>query len=545
MCNNGFTLRLQWCHRLSAMESAHVLVHALLPRHASMVPSPLSDGKGQCQNAFQPDKNGFNGAIASQRWKGAPPRQPATERRRFNGAIASQRWKVQGQGHREVLGYVASMVPSPLSDGKFHIIHNTVFVRLNASMVPSPLSDGKWRVRQRTGLRPSCFNGAIASQRWKAASNGKITYQTVKASMVPSPLSDGKLICGVGISLDAAASMVPSPLSDGKSRAVLRHGRAVNAASMVPSPLSDGKSACLRPLIRGPVGFNGAIASQRWKAVVVWDSGPVPVAASMVPSPLSDGKLPLLHPARHESVRFNGAIASQRWKASESSPRPLAARRLQWCHRLSAMESWRGMGCREGCGPASMVPSPLSDGKWRSRPRASPRLRSFNGALASQRWKGRIRMAILRGNYGLQWCHRLSAMESRDTGCNLHPSCLLQWCHRLSAMERRGKPSRYPPGPRERLVIDPVLNASMVPSPLSDGKCQNNIPLSSTVVDASMVPSPLSDGKCAMSLCLRVACGGFNGAIASQRWKGRYRSNTRRSRIPVLQWCHRLSAMER
>ncbi len=158
------------------------------------------------------------------------------------------------------------------------------------------------------------------------------------------------------------ASMVPSPLSDGKAGGIHRP-LAGRHASMVPSPLSDGKSRVSHWTASSAAGFNGAIASQRWKEAA--DLAPVLVGghASMVPSPLSDGKAPSSREALPTPASFNGAIASQRWKELDWFIRSELIPQLQWCHRLSAMESHRRTDGGDSPHRASMVPSPLSDGK--------------------------------------------------------------------------------------------------------------------------------------------------------------------------------------
>ncbi len=90
---------------------------------------------------------------------------------------------------------------------------------------------------------------------------------------------------------------------------------------------------------------------------------------------------------------FNGAIAFQRWKATETQGRFIFH------------------------GRASMGPSPFSDGRSSSC-RTSTRSgsqkdadRSFNGAIAFQRWKVTVTSVPAQLVSSLQWGHRLSAME--------------------------------------------------------------------------------------------------------------------------------------
>ncbi len=209
------------------------------------------------------------------------------------------------------------------------------------------------------------------------------------------------------------------------------------------------------------------------------------------------------------SACFNGATAFRRWKAGATRFVRVPSRvRLQWGHRLSAMESW---------------------------------YRSYT--LPS--WKK------------LQWGHRLSAMESSGNvrlvataelasmgpppfgdgkdhaiaSTTLTP-IPLQWGHRLSAMER-------PSAPRAKAS---VLAASMGPPPFGDGKVgtQRGLQLTSP---ASMGPPPFGDGK------ERKIAAAVQPALASMgpppfgdgKLPGWVTSWTLSA---ALQWGHRLSAME-
>ena len=181
---------------------------------------------------------------------------------------------------------------------------------------------------------------------------------------------------------------------------------------------------------------------------------------------------------------------------------------LQWCHRLSAMES---------C----------------------------------------FRALMLKFSSSLQWCHRLSAMErgpGRDRGC--WPPWL-QWCHRLSAMESLGfdeavgfvyDASMVPPPFGDGKLGDwqgghRLHHASMVPPPFGDGKL-GDWQGGHRLHHASMVPPPFGDGK-GIALVLL----GFPGQASmvpppfgdGKRWVVIWTPTG----TCWLQWCHRLSAMER
>ena len=182
--------------------------------------------------------------------------------------------------------------------------------------------------------------------------------------------------------------------------------------------------------------FNGATAFRRWRCAEQAGHRPQHLAASMGPPPFGDGDV-LNKRATDRSIS-----------------------RLQWGHRLSAMEI---LGYRHRCPGllhASMGPPPFGDGDgigWRDSPSG---LKCFNGATAFRRWRSLMRHDDLRVLWLLQWGHRLSAMEmapdrgrcrsssSRFNGATafrrwryrmiITSDCVqrkLQWGHRLSAME--------------------------------------------------------------------------------------------------------------
>ena len=161
----------------------------------------------------------------------------------------------------------------------------------------------------------------------------------------------------------------------------------VSRASMGPPPFGDGD------LFR-PAGtsvsrscFNGATAFRRWRwrstllGCPAWISG------------------------------FNGATAFRRWRYGLPSPVIRFSCRLQWGHRLSAMEmahiAWsefsrvellqwghrlsameiRHAGVGRWRYDASMRPPPFGDGDGRYRTEGSSSPRSFNGATAFRRWR--------------------------------------------------------------------------------------------------------------------------------------------------------------
>ena len=212
---------------------------------------------------------------------------------------------------------------------------------------------------------------------------------------------------------------------------------------------------------------------------------------SMGPPPFGDGNLAAspTSDARGYSPTFNGATAFRRWKLTAGlHAQAVLGPNLQWGHRLSAMETVQACLGRESAGgPASfngatafrrwklssylhsrsrryatrpsMGPPPFGDGNWQGR-RLLPRYRTHLqwGHRLSAMETGDLEASISpstgglpsmgpppfgdgnawrndsdwrRLERGLQWGHRLSAMET--SGC--HHQLALQWGHRLSAME--------------------------------------------------------------------------------------------------------------
>ena len=83
----------------------------------------------------------------------------------------------------------------------------------------------------------------------------------------------------------------------------------------------------------------------------------------MGPPPFGDGKIAEILPKASPMPSFNGATAFRRWKAPMMGTRLASCWRLQWGHRLSAMESVTRATPRFTHDAASMGPPPFGDGK--------------------------------------------------------------------------------------------------------------------------------------------------------------------------------------
>ena len=211
--------------------------------------------------------------------------------------------------------------------------------------------------------------------------------------------------------------MGPPPFGDGNRRAsnASFHRR---AASMGPPPFGDGNSPESTRTRTAIPRFNGATAFRRWKHHGIHAGQPAGRLASMGPPPFGDGNMTATGQSASSPSGFNGATAFRRWKLALWSVRPrtwlalqwggghpppfgdgnlsnaLSERfqpiRLQWGHRLSAMET------PPACG---FLQHPYQ---------------CFNGATAFQRWKPTHQAQSLARRLSLQWGHRLSAMETRQ-----------------------------------------------------------------------------------------------------------------------------------
>ena len=347
-------------------------------------------------------------------------------------------------------------------------VATSLFSTIVASMGPSPFSDGRSPSASELsrsgsllqwGHRLSAMEGSHAAP--SSAHTARLQWGHRLSAMEGGrrhlPPRRG-----------VVASMGPSPFSDGRD-ADLGKGGGGGEASMGPSPFSDGRLLDLPSYLDVLSRFNGAIAFQRWKVGGRNEGHADGMDASMGPSPFSDGRPTNTRCWRRARSSFNGAIAFQRWKGDRGERAPT---RTTCC---------------------------------------------FNGAIAFQRWKGSETSRATRTMQGLQWGHRLSAMEGGlvdqplEVGAqaSMGPSPFsdgryipfkefeerspLQWGHRLSAME--GNPADEGVTTYRRLQWGHRLSAM-------EGCC----------------PRP-----CASACAQR-----FNGAIAFQRWK-----------VPAAEWVPR------
>ena len=292
---SGFlTWKLQWSHRLSAMERATTRERFFLlarlqwsHRLSAMERStyPLLNGRGLIASngatAFRRWKElfaghfrrilmlrpepCFNGATAFRRWKACrfcPCPPDASER--FNGATAFRRWKAAR--------------PSARKSAQKCFNGATAFRRWKAPTFDRGAPSGcrfngatafrrwkGWFFGRMKASGPTCFNGATAFRRWKRTFQRAQQRLGAEASMEPPPFGDGKLAARHRavhpISLLqwshrlSAMERTRKPDTRGKFRwlqwshrisAMERHAgaarrAALHHASMEPPPFGDGK----------------------------------------------------------------------------------------------------------------------------------------------------------------------------------------------------------------------------------------------------------------------------------------------------------------
>ena len=305
-------------------------------------------------------------------------------------------------------------------------------------------------------------------------------------------------------------------------------------ASMGPPPFGDGKGSRIVANAWPGACFNGATAFRRWKVA------PADSLASRNPSRLQWGhRLSAMERGGAGGLlppvlgRFNGATAFRRWKAHNNLVLRNDPWKLQWGHRLSAMERPNLGGVNDGS--LFRFNGATAFRRWKAGPHraARPRLGSrFNGATAFRRWKA-------------QAAYQAESTSERFNGA----TAFRRWKEEADADVWFG-----------------VVGASMGPPPFGDGKVLV-VMHRLFAVHASMGPPPFGDGKTATISSGTGYTAGFNGATAFRRWKGqghnrlasvllrfngatafrRWKAGQFQGSLNVsslLQWGHRLSAME-
>ena len=254
-----------------------------------------------------------------------------------------------------------------------------------------------------------------------------------------------------------------------------------------------------------------------------------PFAAPLLPLCFAAPLLPLCCPC----CPFAAPSMGPPPLAMETCP-PAHAHTLQWGHRLSAMETLLRPGWESATHlAASMGPPPFGDGN------------AVSGATVEE--FERL----------LQWGHRLSAMEMTIVQAEVGRGYELQWGHRLSAMETSKSG-------RARNITSSGFNGATafrrwkqrLPAKSETPRLRFNGATAFRRWKRSLAGTRRStrtsrfNGATAFRRWKpKAPCGPwvgascFNGATAFRRWK-RVSANDGISRMLMLQWGHRLSAME-
>ena len=292
---------------------------------------------------------------------------------------------------------------------------------------------------------------------------------------------------------------------------------------MEPPPFSDGNAHCWTGGNHFLLRFNGATAFRQWKQGSNKRDCDLRYPASMGPPPFGSGN----------KVPTNGTVTS--------------GIRLQWGHRLSAVETRPYQRIHSLGYHASMGPPPFGSGNMTSSWPCGIFWMGFNGATAFRQWKRRERpqhpQLFLCASMGpppfgsgnersaqylsgavktLQWGHRLSAVETRWPRRNTPQSppsfngatAFRQWKH-------QGRPGTKP---RTRRFNGATAFRQW------------------KLYQADAIGHRLSAWKLGH-------CQSFNGATAFRQWKRPAFPHVGTISmgppgIGVLQWGHRLSAVE-
>ena len=182
--------------------------------------------------------------------------------------------------------------------------------------------------------------------------------------MGPPPFGGGNDLGRVWYDYIESASMGPPPFGGGNF-VLCPAAHAGGPASMGPPPFGGGNLAKTPHSLRRLVGFNGATAFRRWKPGRPGPPGPAARIASMGPPPFGGGNPSTWATNCNSQDSFNGATAFRRWKRDNNGQDRLGDHRLQWGHRLSAVETIEVVAELRPKGTASMGPPPFGGGnRW-------------------------------------------------------------------------------------------------------------------------------------------------------------------------------------
>ncbi len=214
--------------------------------------------------------------------------------------------------HDETL-HDASMGPRPFRRGNMSHYLTRVITEVNASMGPRPFRRGNLSTTGPKKPGESASMGPRPFRRGNMPFHRQIA-ETTPASMGPRPFRRGNSwLWQVSHNTMGRASMGPRPFRRGNN---IRQGRlgVSSRASMGP-----------RPFRRGNFGRAGKEKLSR--------------LASMGPRPFRRGNLATTSRRVWRSCGFNGATPLQAWKPAVQVDGRDAARKLQWGHAPSGVET--------------------------------------------------------------------------------------------------------------------------------------------------------------------------------------------------------------
>ena len=242
----------------------------------------------------------------------------------------------------------------------------------------------------------------------------------------------------------------------------------------------------LHPPAHGTPGFNGATAFRQWKRHPrsLWSSV--------------------------RATRFNGATAFRQWKPSNVAVmrlRPCSV--LQWGHHLSAVETSAAYPAGHRRLRASMGPPPFGSGNRGVRRHVAPLRRASMGPPPFGSGNRGVRRHVAPLRRASMGPPPFGSGNNDDIPGESRSGWELQWGHRLSAVE----------------TVAPFYN--LFPR-----------------MFASMGPPPFGSGNQGWLRNTHFHLSRFNGATAFRQWKPGLWRIISRVRWTLLQWGHRLSAVE-
>ena len=284
-----FSERLQWSHRLSAMETSRISAAVFAPGDASMEPPPFGYGNKRADKGrlVLYLKLQWSHRLSAMETTGKlTVLAVMTRLLPWSHRLSAMETLLQSGVHRLHAG--ASMGLPPFGDGN-RLMRGPVRGPFLASMGLPPFGDGN-----EGGLG---ILAPVIGLQW----GHRLSVMETGTFQVATRASD-------------PASMEPPAFGDGNGDGGCAVRTGPHPASMEPPPFGDGNEVTIRQLSYIPTGFNGATAFRRWKhgtLVFHVDSEDI---ASMESPPFGDGNPDSQPDLRSLCRSLNGATAFRRWK---------------------------------------------------------------------------------------------------------------------------------------------------------------------------------------------------------------------------------------